>query len=50
MKEFLKEIDSVDDPKAIAAIIEGAVDTIKTYPISKQVKRNRINFFATQRS
>jgi predicted NAD-dependent protein-ADP-ribosyltransferase YbiA (DUF1768 family) len=46
----LREIDEVRDPEAIALVIEGALETIKTYPMSKQVKSNRINFFATQRA
>lgn len=45
----LKEIEEVKDSIELASVIEGAVETIKTYPMSKQVKRNRINFFATQR-
>ena len=43
----LKEIDEIKDPQHIAMIIEGAVETIKTYPMSKQIKNNRINFFST---
>ncbi len=45
----LSEMDEVKDTKKIALYIESAIETVKTYPISKQVKRNRINFFATQR-
>jgi predicted NAD-dependent protein-ADP-ribosyltransferase YbiA (DUF1768 family) len=45
----LRENDDIKDPENIALVIEGAVETIKTHPMSKQVKRNRINFFATQR-
>jgi len=44
----LEEIEEIKDPVEIALLIQGAIETIKTYPISKQVKRNRINFFATQ--
>lgn len=45
----LNDIDEIRDAKEMAMSIEGAVDTIKTYPMSKQIKKNRINFFATQR-
>lgn len=44
----LGEIEEIKDPVEISLLIQGAIETIKTYPISKQVKRNRINFFATQ--
>jgi len=46
---LLKEIDEIKDPEGIARAVEGAIETVKTFPMSKQVKRNRINFFATQR-
>ena len=45
----LNEIDEIKEPEKIAGIIENAIQIIKTYPISKKVKQNRINFFATQR-
>lgn len=45
----VSEIEDIKDPELIAKHIEGAIDTIKTYPMSKQIKRNRINFFATHR-
>ena len=45
----LNEIDEIKEPEKIAGIIESAIQIIKTYPISKKVKQNRINFFATQR-
>ena len=47
--EVLREWEDIKDPQTIANIIEGAVETIKTYPMSRQVKNNRVNFFATQR-
>jgi predicted NAD-dependent protein-ADP-ribosyltransferase YbiA (DUF1768 family) len=37
------------DTKDISSFIMGAVQTIKTYPSSKQIKQNRINFFSTIR-
>lgn len=46
----LREIDEVRDPEVIALAIENMLEIIKTYHMSKQVKRNRINFFATQRA
>lgn len=45
----LREIENIKDPEEIALTIEGAIETIKTYSISNQIKRNRINFFSTQR-
>jgi predicted NAD-dependent protein-ADP-ribosyltransferase YbiA (DUF1768 family) len=50
---FLQNLEEygykIDDPEGIVFYIEGAVDLIKTYSkMSKQVKNNRINFFATQ--
>jgi predicted NAD-dependent protein-ADP-ribosyltransferase YbiA (DUF1768 family) len=47
---ILKEIDQVKDLEGISDIIESAIQAIKVQKMSKQVKRNRINFFATQRS
>lgn len=40
----LNEIDEIKEPEKIAGIIESAIQIIKTYPISKKVKQNRINF------
>lgn len=45
----LGEIPEIKNPKELAKFIEGAIETIKAYPMSKQIKKNRINFFATQR-
>ena len=45
----LGNLGSVEDPEEIANYIMGAVETIKTYPISNQIRTNRINFFATIR-
>ena len=47
---ILKEINQVKDLEGISDIIESAIQAIKVQKMSKQVKRNRINFFATQRS
>ena len=50
MMSFLEEtIEEVKNPKDIALAIEDALKNIKEYPMPKQVKSNRINFFATQR-
>ena len=46
---ILQDMPEVQDVSKIKAFIVGAIDTIKTYPMSKTVKTNRINFFATQR-
>ncbi len=46
----LKEFDQIKNLEAISDIIESAIQVIKSQPMSKQVKRNRINFFATQRA
>lgn len=47
---ILKEIDEIKNVEEISNYIEKTIEIIKKYPISKQVKQNRINFFATQRS
>ena len=49
LTKLLDDMDEVKDVSEIKAFISGAIDTIKTYPMSKTVKTNRINFFATQR-
>ena len=46
---LLNEIEEIKDPTEIAHVIESAIQIIKTYPMSKKIKQNRINFFATQR-
>ena len=46
----LEEFSEVRDPEAIAIAIEDALEIIKRHRMSDQIKRNRINFFATQRS
>ena len=46
---FLSKIDEVKDKEAIAIAIEDAIKTIKNSRMPNQIKRNRINFFATQR-
>ena len=48
-KEDDFEIEEIKDPTEIAHVIESAIQIIKTYPMSKKIKQNRINFFATQR-
>lgn len=45
----LKKMEGVENPIDLAQVIESAINTIKTYPMSNKVKTNRINFFATQR-
>jgi predicted NAD-dependent protein-ADP-ribosyltransferase YbiA (DUF1768 family) len=45
----LSEIEDNKNPELISKHIEGAIETIKKYPMSKHIKRNRINFFATHR-
>lgn len=45
----LRKMEGIENPLDIAQLIESAINTIKTYPISNKVKTNRINFFATQR-
>ena len=47
--EFLSQIDEVKDKESIAIAIEEAIKIIKQSRIPLQIKRNRINFFATQR-
>jgi predicted NAD-dependent protein-ADP-ribosyltransferase YbiA (DUF1768 family) len=47
--EFLSDIDEVKDKQSIAAAIEEAIKIIKHSRMPEQIKRNRINFFATQR-
>jgi len=47
---LLSEIEEIKYPEEIAGVIESAIQVIKTYPMmSKKTKKNRINFFATQR-
>ena len=51
ISKVLAEIEEVKDPETIAHAIEEAVKIINenSWHISKQVKKNRINFFATHR-
>lgn len=46
----LQEIDNIENVEELAHYITKIVKIIKKYPLSKQIKQNRINFFATQRS
>lgn len=47
ISEHLKSLDHVSNPREIESVIKETIDLIKTGNINKQVKRNRINFFAT---
>jgi hypothetical protein len=51
ISKVLAEIEEVKDPETIAHAIEEAVKIINknSWHISKKVKKNRINFFATHR-
>jgi predicted NAD-dependent protein-ADP-ribosyltransferase YbiA (DUF1768 family) len=45
----LVEMEIVDEPEELSSYIESAIDVVKATRMSSQTKRNRINFFATQR-
>lgn len=47
LKTHLEESFDIDNPEELAKIIMNAVEIIKTYPMDENIKRNRINFFAT---
>lgn len=44
-----KNIEEVKDNFKFVKDLENAIKTVKSCPISRRVKQNRINFFATQR-
>ena len=47
VQDAIVDLDKNADSNELTNLLLGAIETIKTYNISKKVKQNRINFFAT---
>ena len=47
---ILQQIEGVDKPLPVLSLVNKTIEKIKGYKMSKKIKTNRINYFATQNS